>query len=100
VLYSESKVVYNSQRTDFISKVSATVRALSTSNTCGSRVFSLADEVDIQLMEQRFLVHLLEVNIHTTVVLFELRLLQQLNRLTEKVSGSSSCVQFYDQKLF
>ena len=68
VLYSESKVVCNSQHTDFKSEVSATVRALSASNICGSRVFSLVDEVDIRLMERCFLVHLLEVNIYATVM--------------------------------
>jgi len=78
VLCSESKVVYNCQRTDFKSKVSATVRALSASNIRHSTVFSLADDVDVKLMEQCFLVHLSEVNIYTTVMLFELRLLQQL----------------------
>lgn len=92
MLYSESKVVCNSQHRDFKSEVSATVRALSASNIRGSRVFSLAGEVDVHLMEQCFLVHLLEVNICTIDMLFELRLLQQLNKLTKKVSGSSSCV--------
>lgn len=92
MLCSDSKVVYNCQHTDFRSEVSARVRALSASNIRCSTVFSLADEVDIQLMEQCFLVHLFEVNIFTTVMLFELHLLQQLNKLTEKVSASSSCV--------
>jgi len=92
VLCSESKVVYNCQHTDFKSEVSATVRALSASNIHCSTVFSLADDVDVQLMEQCFLVHLLQVNIFTTVMSFELCLLQQLNKLTEKVSGSSSCL--------
>jgi hypothetical protein len=65
VLCSESKVVYNCQHTDFKSEVSATVRVLSASNIHHCTVFSLADDVDVQLMEQCFLVHLLEVNIYT-----------------------------------
>lgn len=92
MLCSESKVVYNCQHTDFKSEVSATVGALSASNIHCSTIFSFADEVDVQLMEQCFCVHLLEVNIYTAVMLFDLCLLQQLKKLTERVSGSSSCV--------
>ena len=70
MLFSESEVVYNCQHMDFKSQVSATVRALFVSNIYCSIVFSLLDEVGVQLMVQCVLVQLLEVYLCTTVMFF------------------------------